>query len=1115
MGVYFLWFMNIFGFIVYNFFSPSVARAKNTVLQIFTVTKNCFPLPSRYHFTLFLTIILLFQGSLYTVHASGPVDPTRSLGVPYRSDENIYYWKNRPPFAGYWQQDVHYQIAAQLDPKTRIIYGSEKLTYFNNSPDTLQFVFFHLYQNAFKPGSYLDQYLRSAHSDAISRLAGTRKGQIAITSITDAAGDSLDVVFDNTIMKVDLNQTLLPGDSTVFLIDFKTYFGSYRRRMNYNPRSEAKQFNAAHWYPRIAVYDRSAGWNTEQHLEREFYGDFGTFEVSLTLPHDYIVAATGYLLNRGEVLPDTLMQKLALENFIGGDKVFPRTLIKPEPGLTKTWRYKAVNVHDFAWTADPSFRIGQAQWNGIRCYAFVRQWKAAYWHDAAEFAADVVRVLSQDFGEYAYHKMIVADVDDGMEYPMITFDGGFSPEYYDLFAHEIGHNWFYGMVGSNETYSAFMDEGFTQFLTWWAIDKLVKTPETRNDSEDFAYANDNRERYSNYIQYYNAVKAGRDVPLETHSDKFLLEGKGRYQYWQTYFKSAVMLFNLQYVLGEELHRRAMAHYFKKWQFCHPQREDFYEAIREYTKWDLRWFFDQWVKRTRTIDYAIEKFKVKKQNTRWLAEIHLQRKSTAIMPIELSITFADGSKQTALIPINYNVKDEGNPLVLPKWTGWGEFNDKYNATIAFDKKPVFLEIDPGGRLADIYRLDNYSSRLPRVQFEPAWRYPIWETDKYKFRWQPKLGYNLLDGMRLGLHLDGGYMNGWRNGDHQIKLQFNLASRFPDEPVSYRFSYTQPINRQNREANIAVNSMMDHGYAAHEISYLHMLSGHPWNQQHTTFSLTVKSASLYNTHYLSTPWFWINGDNRGDSKVYNTLTTTLRRNYAFGLHWQQLGRVEIKVENALPGSGGLYSRVKLQAINAFKLAKINLRTRAFAGYATRGTPVHSMFYASMGSPADWIENGWPGAYGALPLTWSRKGHIHAGGGGNLRGLHSQHIEYMRKSQSADGFAGNRLAGFGVEFGLWNPFRNIFSGLPGLHSLFQFELYGFADAAAIKLIEKDDNFSLPKPVYDGGFGLLWKPRAPQRLGNVFGHFFNFRIDFPLFLSVGEETFKWRWLVGIERAF
>ncbi|MCA9734393.1 M1 family metallopeptidase, partial [candidate division KSB1 bacterium] len=686
---------------------------------------------------------LVFSLLLFSTGYAGsiPHNPERSLGVPYRSPENTYYWKNRPPFAGYWQQDVHYEIAARLNPETRIIYGSEKLTYYNNSPDTLHFVFFHLYQNAFKPGSYLDQYLLSEHSQAISRLTGTRKGQILISKITDEAGDSLATMLDNTIMKVDLNQALSPGDSTVLQIDFKTYFGSYTRRMNYNPSSGFEQFNAAQWYPRIAVYDRTAGWNTEQHLEREFYGDFGTFEVALTLPEEFIVAATGFLVNRAEVLPDTLRDKLRIENFIDPDLAGQKKVIEPGPGLTKTWRYHAINVHDFAWTADPSFRIGEAQWNGITCYAFVRQWKAAYWLDAAQFAADVIRVYSEDFGEYAYHKMIVADVDDGMEYPMITFDGGFSPDYYNLFAHEIGHNWFYGMVGSNETYSAFMDEGFTQFLTWWAMDKLVRTPETRNQDADYEYSNENRERYSNYIQYYNTVKSGRDVPLETHSDKFLVEDKGRYQYWQSYFKTAVMLFNLQYVLGDELYHQAMAYYFDKWKFCHPQRDDFYQAISEFTKWDLRWFFDQWAKKTRTIDYAIKKFKVRQEKNKWQTEMVLKRKGSAIMPLDLVLTFADGTQQNALVPINYNVKKEGNPVVLPKWTGWGNFNDEYATTLEFDKKPVFLEIDPGGRLADIYRLDNYSSLFPRMQFEPAWHHPFWRTDAYKVRWRPKLGYNL--------------------------------------------------------------------------------------------------------------------------------------------------------------------------------------------------------------------------------------------------------------------------------------------------------------------------------------------------------------------------------------
>ncbi|KAA3618670.1 MAG: M1 family peptidase [Calditrichaeota bacterium] len=1065
----------------------------------------------------------IFMSYLIPVSANSvPRNPDKSLGIEFRSSENPYYWKNNPPFAGYWQQDVHYQIAARLDIETRIIYGSEKLTYYNNSPDTLKFVYFHLYQNAFKPGSYLDQYLQSDHSDAIKRLTGTRKGEIKIEKMADGDNLALPMQLDNTILRVELNQALLPNDSTIFQIDFKTYFGNYLRRMNYNPSRGVEQFNTAHWYPRIVVYDRNAGWNADQHLEREFYGDFGTFEVNLTLPHDFIVAATGFLLNRDEVLPDSLMQKLDVVNFLETDHTKPTTeIIEREPGLTKTWRYKAVNVHDFAWTADPSFRIGTAVWNDVTCYSFVREWKAAYWQDAAQFAADVIRILSQDFGQYGYHKMIVADVDDGMEYPMITFDGGFSPDYYNLLAHEIGHNWFYGMVGSNETYSPFMDEGFAQFLTAWTMEKLVRSPDAVKNEGSYEYANDSRERYSNYIQYYNTVKSGRDIHLETHSDKINLENKGRLQYWQTYYKTAVMLYNLQYVLGDELYREAMAYYVEKWKFCHPQREDFYQTITEFTGWDLRWFFDQWTKKIRTVDYSIEKFKAVPQQGAWIAKVKIKRKGTAIMPLDLVFTFKDGSTQKAIIPVGYEFKNEKAAIILPKWTGWGRFNQTYEAEIILKNNPVALEIDPSHRLADIYQLDNYASVLPRVQFEPAWRFSHWQADKYKFTWRPKVGYNNVDGLRAGVHFDGGYLNGMGNGDHQIDLQLNLGAKIPNAPVGYRFSYTQPVERWNREAHVTFASLRDHGYQAQGISFSHILSGHNLEgeeQNFTSVDLALKWGSIYDATYLHSPWFWENSTDLRTANSIKTFQSTIDRRYSFGRTWKQKGQIKVRFTNALPGSDHLYSKVRIEAKNTLQFFKFKLRTRAILGYATANTAAHSLFYSSMGSPGEWISNGWLNAKGALPSAWARDGRIHPAGGGNLRALHEKSMIAMKKYTSVAGFGGNRLAGGNLEVALWNPFKKPLQSLPGINPLLQFKLYAFADAAALNFLENDDKFNLPEPVYDGGIGILWTPQFRNGMNSLFGKLTQFRFDFPVYLSdppSGEKEIEFRWVVGVGRAF
>ncbi len=195
--------------------------------------------------------------------------------------------------------------------------------------------------------------------------------------------------------------------------------------------------------------------------------------MNITIANHYILDGTGVLVNEPEVLPADLRKQLDISNFAKKPIGSPASeIIKPD-GTTKTWKYHAENVHDFAFTADPTYRIGEVRTkDGVRCIALAQERNAAGWQDAAAFTAKVIETYSRDFGQYAYPKMIVADAQDGMEYPMLTLDGGLYPGYHFVIAHEVGHNWFFGMVGNNETYRAALDEGFTQYLTAWSLNRI-------------------------------------------------------------------------------------------------------------------------------------------------------------------------------------------------------------------------------------------------------------------------------------------------------------------------------------------------------------------------------------------------------------------------------------------------------------------------------------------------------------------------------------------------------------------------------------------------------------------------------------------------------------------
>jgi hypothetical protein len=311
------------------------------------------------------------------------------------------YWKNKMPFAGYWQQDVAYRIKANIDETTDIVGGEEHLTYFNNSPDTLYFVYFNLYQNAFQPGSYLDDLQR--HNGERIKYGKYEKAKEGILIDQMSSGDKpLKTQLDNTVMKVFLDKPLAPDQSMVFDSKFRTFFdkGSTRRRMaKYKASDGSTHYNGCQWYPKLCVYDRKSGWNTDQHLNREFYGDFGSFDVELTFASHYVVEATGILQNEKEVLPDTLKEKLQIRNFKDKKWDEKASIITPyKKDERKTWKYHADNVHDFAWTADPTYRIADTMWNGVRCVGICQEPHASGWQNSATYCAKIIQCFSKRYG---------------------------------------------------------------------------------------------------------------------------------------------------------------------------------------------------------------------------------------------------------------------------------------------------------------------------------------------------------------------------------------------------------------------------------------------------------------------------------------------------------------------------------------------------------------------------------------------------------------------------------------------------------------------------------------------------------------------------------------------
>lgn len=1007
----------------------------------------------------------------------------------WQSSSNPLYWKNRKPFDGYWQQDVHYSIRARLDDKTDIVTASEILTYQNNSPDTLYEVYFHLYQNAFQPGSYMSELM---HQGKVNTSYSRYESQKLGTEILEVQQGETKItpIIDNTIMRLDLKEPILPGKRAEFYVAFKTYFdrGSLRRRMKLFDHDGVKHYDGVHWYPRICVYDRKFGWTTDQHLGKEFYGDYGVYDVELQIPAPYILEATGVLINEKEVLPDDLRKKIDIKNF----ENYVGALTKPvaDDGTYKNWRYHAENVHDFAFTADPTYRIGEVVWNGIRCIAIAQEPNASGWQKTAQFVADVVKTYSEDFGMYAYPKMVAADARDGMEYPMLTLNGGNWPGHRFVIAHEVGHNWFFGMVGNNETYSAGMDEGFTQFLTAWSLKKTGNISGFPNSVDPGVV----------YMGYLNHATQDNTARLNIHSDNFGSAERHGGGYGQVYYKTATMLYNLQYVLGDELFEDAMKHYFNQWKFAHPYWEDFRNSIIQYTKVDLNWFFDQWLTTTQTIDYKITRVKRLKSTGKaaYAYEFTIKRKGSMQMPLDIRAIDRNGSGYDYHIPNTWYEK-EGGHMVLPAWKAWDILYPTYTAKIELNAPLKNLVIDPSDRMADIYRLDN-SSKFPlSIKFDRLKAQAV-GYNKYQVTWRPDIWYNSIDGFKTGLHIDGEYFRYRHKLDATVWYNTGLYANEAEEVgdmLSYRFKYA---DRLFHRSEWEIDSRYLDGTTYNQLSAHHRFSNG------NRIGAGFRSIRMHNVQYQNRRELL----NNEEGKWNNALNLYFSHPYKY---FKGDGLVKLDARAAAFTSDYQYSWFGMEARNNVNMGKTVLRTRWMGRiYGGQTIPVMSQLFLGGASNEDMLDSKYTRARGLYPEDWSAMqeglSQWHVPGGMNIRG-YSQYLATNSSDQdtffSFSGRAGTALNGE------WDFTSLIPLKTPKLTRILRLNTYVFGDAGV--LWSDAGNSGLRA---DAGLGTLWTWKV-SKLSKT--EPLQVRVDFPFFMNripQGEEGyFSLRWLIGIHRAF
>ena len=611
-----------------------------------------------------------------------------------------------------WQQRVHYKMDVVVDAAGNKFSGKQRLDYWNNSPDTLRVLYYHLQWNAFQPGSMMD--MRSQEigkrivrgrpdwdarvKDRISMLKPDEIGYQQVNNLK-VNGEPQKTTLYETILKVELSKPILPQSKALIELDFNAQVPVQIRRSG-RDNAEGVRFSMAQWYPKLCEYDEQ-GWHPTPYVAREFYGVWGDFDVNIQIDSKYVVAATGYLQNAHEI-------------GFGYEKQSTLPL-KVGKGPTHTWKFKAPNVHDFVWAADPGYihntktvrkglvlhafyKIDSAvltrqfesmsprMKQGSSAMKFIANYKME-WDSVLELAAKAIPYMDKAYGEYPYKQYsFIQGGDGGMEYPMATLLKGAGTS---VVIHEWMHSWYQMMLGTNESLYAWMDEGFTSFAESNVQNYL------KGNTDSFPH----QDAYNSYIAL---SKSDFNEPLTTHADHYATNSAYSIN---AYSKGEVFMEQLGYIVGASVRDSILLKYFNTWKYKHPQLNDLIRIAEKTSGIQLDWYKDFFVNTNKTIDYGIDSL----WDDGGKMQVRFRNNGTMPMPLDIDLFFKDGSRETVYIPqyLMFGEKSNEEPAIKRtvgspwKWT-----HPTY--TISVDRKLLDLkkiEIDSKKRMADTERRNN--------------------------------------------------------------------------------------------------------------------------------------------------------------------------------------------------------------------------------------------------------------------------------------------------------------------------------------------------------------------------------------------------------------------------
>ena len=580
---------------------------------------------------------------------------------------------------GYWQQHVDYTMNIDFNVKNYQYSGVQKLVYTNNSPDVLNHVFYHLYFNAFQPGSEMDVRSRTiADADPrvgarISKLDKSEIGYIKVKSL-EQNGKPVAYEVAGTVLEVTLDKPILPGEKVTFEMAFDGQVPVQIRRSGRNNK-EGVALSMTQWYPKMAEYDFE-GWHAHPYIGREFHQVWGNFDVTLSIDKNYTVGGTGYLQNASEVGHGYEEAGAPVRQKVKNGKL--------------TWHFVAPNVMDFTWAADPDFIHDKlAMENGPMLHFLYKNNPdiKENWKNLQPKTAETFNFFNKNIGEYPYEQYsVIQGGDGGMEYPMCTLITGERSfgSLVGVTVHEVAHSWFQHALATNESKHEWMDEGFTTFISYLCMNQIMQ----QNKDNPFENA---------YNSYYRLVASGKEQVQTTHADRY--EHNAAYG-TSAYSKGAIFLAQLGYVIGQDKLMETIRKYYEDFKFKHPTPNDIKRTAEKVSGLQLDWYLTDWTQTTNTIDYGIKEVVAEEGKTR----VTLERIGLMPMPQDILVVYNDGTRETFYAPLRMMRGEKANPYpdidrtVIEDWPWAFPVYD-----LIIDKPMSSIRaivLDPSGLMADV-------------------------------------------------------------------------------------------------------------------------------------------------------------------------------------------------------------------------------------------------------------------------------------------------------------------------------------------------------------------------------------------------------------------------------